>query len=180
MTDEMKPSNLWLRSLASISDISLAMMGWYLVINTWGTYNSAGDKQLIGQPAGVLMLGTVSFWLLPEWLGGATFEKWSCDLRVVSVSGKRISFVPSLKRNVLPLVDFFPWYLPGFICAKLTPNKQRLGDLWAKTMVVRRSEARPQNPVAISATNIASPIQNPTPRSPGAPSPASKQSPRSS
>lgn len=42
----------------------------------------------------------------------------------------------SVKRNVLRLVDFFPFYVTGFVIASLTPNRQRLGDLWAKTIVV--------------------------------------------
>jgi hypothetical protein len=45
-----------------------------------------------------------------------------------------------LKRNLLRLVDFFPFYLTGFLAAKLTPNHQRLGDLWAQTIVVNRKD----------------------------------------
>jgi uncharacterized RDD family membrane protein YckC len=34
------------------------------------------------------------------------------------------------------MVDFMPLYLPGFVAASLTPKRQRLGDLWAKTIVI--------------------------------------------
>jgi uncharacterized RDD family membrane protein YckC len=156
----MKPCGLWLRSLAAIIDTSLVMIVWYFIINIWGKYNSAGDKELLGYPAILVMLGTVAFWIVPEWLGGATFGKWSCDLRVVNISGKKISFVQSLKRNLLRPVDFFPWYLPGFVCAKLTPNKQRLGDLWAKTMVVRRSETKKQTQVPMSVASASSAFES--------------------
>lgn len=144
----MKPSGLWIRSLAAILDFSIAALIWYFVIETWGTINAAGNKEAVGLPATALMIGTAAFWILPEWLGGATFGKWSCDLRVVGIDGNKISLAQSVKRNVLRLLDFFPWYLTGFITAKLTPNCQRLGDLWAKTLVVRRSELTHQTTMA--------------------------------
>jgi uncharacterized RDD family membrane protein YckC len=57
---------------------------------------------------------------------------------VTTLRGGSISLGQSLKRNVLRLLDFFPFYLTGFVAAALTPNRQRLGDLWAKTIVVSR------------------------------------------
>jgi len=138
----MKSSGLWLRSLAAIIDCSIVFSLWSYIIARWGTDTSASSKNLAGLPAILLMLGTAAFWIVPEWLAGATFGKWSCDLRVVNMKGNKISFSQSVKRNVLRLLDFFPWYLTGFITAKLTPNHQRLGDLWAKTMVVKCSELR--------------------------------------
>jgi uncharacterized RDD family membrane protein YckC len=64
--------------------------------------------------------------------------KWACDLRVTTMNGGSISFSQSLKRNILRLLDFFPFYLTGFVTARLSPSRQRLGDLWAKTIVVVR------------------------------------------
>ena len=137
----MKSSSLWLRSLAAIIDSALVSILWYFVINTWGTV-SGGSFTLSGTPALLLMMGTAAYWIVPEWLTGATFGKWSCDLRVVDVQGIGISLSQAVKRNVLRLLDFFPWYLTGFIAAKFTPQNQRLGDLWAKTLVVSCSEIR--------------------------------------
>lgn len=51
---------------------------------------------------------------------------------------------------MLRLLDFFPWYLTGFTAAKLTSQHQRLGDLWAKTLVVSCSEAKRQGPTVAS------------------------------
>src|SRR5436305_10371802 len=83
------------------------------------------------------MLGTAAYSIIPEWLTDGTPGKFLFALRVTTTYGRRISLAQSLKRNVLRLIDFFPFYLPGFISACLTPNHQRLGDLWAKSMVVK-------------------------------------------
>jgi uncharacterized RDD family membrane protein YckC len=144
----MKSSGLWIRSLAAILDFTIVSIIWYFVIETWGTFNAAGDKELVGLGATALMTGTAAFWIVPEWLTGATFGKWSCDLCVVNMSGNKISLAQSVKRNGLRLIDFFPWYLTGFIAANLTPSRQRLGDLWAKTLVVKRSELARQTVLA--------------------------------
>jgi uncharacterized RDD family membrane protein YckC len=139
----MKPCGLWIRSLAAIIDGSIAFILWYFIIETWGQ-PTAGGAEFTGLPALLLMLGAAAFWMVPEWLAGATFGKWSCDLRVVNMKGAKISFLQSLKRNMLRLVDLIGCYLVGFISAKLTPNRQRLGDLWAKTLVVRHEDVRHQ------------------------------------
>jgi uncharacterized RDD family membrane protein YckC len=150
MEDGVKSSGLWLRSLAAIIDCTIVFSIWYFVIERCGIDASGTGKVLTGLPALLLMLGTAAFWIVPEWLAGATFGKWSCDLRVVSMNGNRISLSQSVKRNVLRLLDFFPWYLTGFITAKLTPNHQRLGDLWARTLVVKHSEVTHQSAIASS------------------------------
>lgn len=156
--DEMKASGLWLRSLAAVVDSSIVFFFWYFIIETWGTTTSGTDKTLTGLPAILLMLATAAYWILPEWLAGATFGKWACDLRVISTEGSKLSFSQSVKRNVLRLIDFFPFYLVGFITAKLTPNHQRLGDLWAKTIVAKRSEVTREATAMPSSTNSSSAI----------------------
>lgn len=132
----MRPSGLWLRSLAAIIDAAVVFFCSWFIVWHWGKPAGPGETQL-NEPASILlMISIAAYWIVPEWLTGATFGKWSCDLRVVTVGGKTISFSQAAKRNILRLVDVFPWYLTGFIAAKLTPQRQRLGDLWAKTMVV--------------------------------------------
>lgn len=143
----MKASGLWLRSLAAVIDCAVVLSIWYFTIERWGIETPGTGKVVTGLPAALLMLGTGAYWIVPEWLAGATFRKWSCGLRVVSMNGKKITFSQSVKRNVLRVVDFFPWYLTGFVAAKLTPNHQRLGDLWAKTLVVKPSKAICEYPI---------------------------------
>ena len=98
-----------------------------------------GSKVVTGAPALALFLFTALYWIIPEWLLGATIGKLAFGLRVRNFAGEPVSFAQSAKRNLLRLLDFFPFYLTGFIAAKLTPHHQRLGDLWAKTIVARRA-----------------------------------------
>jgi len=145
----VKPAPLKLRVLAALIDISVVFAAWYFIISAWGETNPGGsfatatvqnDKALTGMPAVLLFVGTGAFWILPEWLVGASLGKWLCRLCVVSEQEQQISLQQSLKRNLLRLVDFFPFYLPGFLASWLTPKRQRLGDLWAKTLVIRRRD----------------------------------------
>ena len=155
-----KPASLLLRVLAAILDSALVFMAWYYIIEAWGnvapaagdTAVGAGDKSLTGIPALALMLGTAAYWIIPEWLQEATLGKAIFSLRVASVDGKNLTFGQVMKRNVLRLIDFFPFYLTGFLAACLTPNRQRLGDLWAKTIVVSSRSRQPNAGAAPSQT----------------------------
>jgi uncharacterized RDD family membrane protein YckC len=140
----MQPSGLWRRSLAAIIDASTVFCLSFLIIMKFGTETSEEHWSLSGIPAALMMLCMALFWIIPEWLTGMSFGKWSCDLHVVDMTGKKISLSQSMKRNILRVVDVQAAYLFGFICAKLTPKQQRLGDLWAKTTVVRGSEIQRQ------------------------------------
>lgn len=152
-----KTANLGVRVLAAIMDSLIVSFAWYYTIEIWGHTRPAGnltsatmggDKVLSGTPALLLMLATACYWIIPEWLFRATVGKLICGLRVLSVDGTAISLWQSLKRNTLRLVDFFPFYLTGFLAAALTPKHQRLGDLWAHTIVVSRDsrQAPDQSP----------------------------------
>lgn len=146
---QVKSANLGIRVLSAILDSLVVSLIWYFTIETWGHVGqiadqasvvAGGDKTLTGFPALLVMAITAAFWILPEWLMGATLGKLIFGLRVTRLEGGRISFGQSLKRNVLRLIDFFPFYLTGFLVAALTPKRQRLGDLWARTIVVRKRD----------------------------------------
>lgn len=62
--------------------------------------------------------------------GNASIGKKLLKIKVVKVNGEKINLITSLKRNIL----FFLW--PVEILLIITDNK-RLGDMWAKTIVVK-------------------------------------------
>jgi uncharacterized RDD family membrane protein YckC len=138
----LKPAPLGVRALAAFFDSLIAFLATFYIAYTWGDPNPEGGRVLSGIPALLLMFGIAAFWILPEWLLSSSVGKWACDLRVMPLNGGRISFAQSLKRNVLRPLDFFPFYLPAFVTASLTPSRQRLGDLWAKTIVVSKKSMR--------------------------------------
>lgn len=70
--------------------------------------------------------------------GGRTPGKMVAGLRVVTLDGSPVGFLPSAVRNVVRVVDSLPSvYVVGTVAVLLTQRNQRLGDLAAGTLVVR-------------------------------------------
>jgi uncharacterized RDD family membrane protein YckC len=99
------------------------------------------------------------YFLLFEWLwNGQTPGKRALHIRVVKDGGYPISFLDSVVRNLLRIVDCYlpPFFFAiGIVCIFAHPRHKRLGDLAARTVVVLErplnfAEIRPQ-PVASSA-----------------------------
>jgi len=68
---------------------------------------------------------------------GQTPGKRAIGLRVITTSGRPITFYDSLLRNLLRIVDQVPgFYAVGLVSVFLTDRNQRLGDLAADTVVV--------------------------------------------
>ena len=68
---------------------------------------------------------------------GATLGKRLLGLRVVKTDGSPISWSESIIRNLLRIVDGLFGYLIGAILIWTSPQRQRLGDRVAKTVVIR-------------------------------------------
>ena len=145
MASLKKTNHLLVRAVAATLDSLLVCALWYYFIEAWGHTGTADTltsetastgKVVTGMPAVSLLLLTACYWMIPEWILGATIGKLALGLRVTTLDARPISFGQSFKRNLLRLVDFFPFYLTGFLAAKLTPNHQRIGDLWAQTIVI--------------------------------------------
>lgn len=75
-----------------------------------------------------------------EWLTGQTIGKKLVGIRVVSKDNhENPSFIAALVRTVLRYVDYIPYLFPliGVFLILVTKKRQRLGDMAAKTYVVR-------------------------------------------
>ena len=74
--------------------------------------------------------------------GGRTPGKRLAGLRVLRDDGRPVDLLSSCIRNVIRLVDGLPLlYLPAMVSILVTTNNQRLGDLAARTIVVRDPKA---------------------------------------
>ncbi|WP_299768403.1 RDD family protein [uncultured Dokdonia sp.] len=84
----------------------------------------------------------IGFWLLMtviiEITAGATIGNLLVGLKAIPINGqyRKLTFLESFKRHLLDPADMFFFGLVGFIVIKNTPYNQRVGDLWAKTMVI--------------------------------------------
>jgi uncharacterized RDD family membrane protein YckC len=75
------------------------------------------------------------------WLGGQTLGKRALGLRVVNADGTPVTWLPSVVRNLLRVVDVLPGvYGVGLVSTLIDPYARRLGDIVAGTMVIHAIE----------------------------------------
>jgi uncharacterized RDD family membrane protein YckC len=113
--------------------------------------NSAEAVGEIG--AGAASLGAyLGYFFLPEWLLGATIGKSLFSLRVRQLSGAPCNARQAAIRTVLRFLEVNPLFLgalPAGLAILWTKRRQRLGDLIAGTIVVRKSEVARSNAAAV-------------------------------
>lgn len=89
---------------------------------------------------GSLALGlfALAYYTLLEGLTGRTLGKWLTGIRVVDAqTGGRPGLLSGLVRTLLRLIDGAFAYLVAMIVVVNSKNRRRLGDMAAKTLVVR-------------------------------------------
>ncbi len=78
---------------------------------------------------------------------GQTPGKRATNLRVLRADGRAVDLISSAIRNTVRLVDGIALaYVPGMLSILLTRRNQRLGDLAARTIVVREDPLPAQPP----------------------------------
>ena len=101
-----------------------------------------------------------AYYTLFEALTAASVGKLVFRMRVTMDDGTRPSGLAVVIRNLIRLPEVLFWYIPSGISCQVNTKNKRLGDLAAKTVVVRRIAA----PAGVVAAGMASPR-------PGAPLP---------
>lgn len=129
-------SNLKKRIFASILDY----LFYFTVIFSYMTLS--GQKTEDGGLAveGVLALPIVIFWFIYfvviEGIYGGTIGHLGLNLKVMTVDGKDIDIGNSFKRHLLDFMEIGFLGIPAIIAIKNSDKHQRLGDMWAKTIVI--------------------------------------------
>lgn len=87
--------------------------------------------------------GTFALLVVLQGFTGWTVGKLITGIRTVREDGRPPGFVKALVRWLLWIVDGFPYFLPlvGFIVGLTTVGHRRVGDMVAKTFVVRATAA---------------------------------------
>jgi len=89
----------------------------------------------------VFLLQWGYFTLFEAFGNGRTPGKHVARIRVIHQSGRGVSFVESLARNLVRIVDYAPgFYAVGVVAIFMSKRHQRLGDMVAGTLVVRDRE----------------------------------------
>jgi uncharacterized RDD family membrane protein YckC len=112
----MRTSHLFIRVVAAVMDSLLVCLLWYYFIDIWSHADSGGsltsstfggNKVVTGTPALVLMFFTASYWMIPEWILGATLGKLTLGLRVKTIAGQPISLSQSFNAIFYEASTFF-------------------------------------------------------------------------
>jgi uncharacterized RDD family membrane protein YckC len=129
-------ATFWRRCLASLLDNAVWIL-FYLWIYVW----IVGGAFLASDTAGIAaILVFFSLWFnyfaVCEWRWGMTIGKNATGIEVRSIDrAPRLTYGQASIRNLLRLIDFF---VVGEVMIATGKRKQRLGDLAAKTVVLRR------------------------------------------
>ncbi|RYD89012.1 MAG: RDD family protein [Sphingobacteriales bacterium] len=131
-------TNITRRFFAGLIDYTLILGLTYAYIKTFGQPNEGG-YQVTGLSAFVPVLFWLSLTVFIELGMGATIGNGIAGLKPVPLYGRSnsITFGQSLKRHLADPIDMFLFGLIAIVTIKSTPNRQRLGDIWANTTVVR-------------------------------------------
>jgi uncharacterized RDD family membrane protein YckC len=88
--------------------------------------------------AGAILCG-VAYHAVSEYVGAASLGKLCFGVRVVSRDFGRVSLLGALVRSFAILVDGFFFGVFAYMAMERSPLRQRLGDRWGETLVVRAS-----------------------------------------
>ena len=137
MTKKIEKTNLGKRFLAGFIDYSIISIFFFAFVYSFGSPNDEGGYSVTGFLALIPFIFWFSFTVLLETFFGATIGNSIVGLKPKSLikNSGEITLSQSLKRHLLDPIDMFPFGLIGIMTIKNTDRNQRLGDIWAKTIV---------------------------------------------
>jgi len=145
------------RYAAAIFDYGLYFAFFVWLIVTYGEPNEGGYTLQNDPKALWIFVVWAGYFPVAESVKGQTLGKMILGLKVVSKTGRRISFGQALKRHIADLLDSIFFGLVALIAIKNSPAHQRLGDLWAETIVIGSEDvecSQCQTQLTISADEI--------------------------
>lgn len=136
---DLRLAGIGSRGSAFLVDLALQAIALGLAGLVAGAFGDLG-RAFLAVAAFLVLLG---YPILAEAFGGRTVGKALLRLSVVSTEGTPITFLASVIRNLVRLVDSLPGtYFVGIAAVLLTRRSQRVGDLAAGTLVVHRDRSR--------------------------------------
>jgi uncharacterized RDD family membrane protein YckC len=142
MNHSKTKTNLPKRFIAGLVDYTIIVSFLYAFAYSFGSRNEDGSYSVNGFPALIPVLFWFLFTVVLEACYGATVGNSIVGLkpRSLTKNNGELSIGQSLKRHLLDPLDMFPFGIIGIITIKNTDKNQRLGDIWAKTIVIESTE----------------------------------------
>lgn len=129
------------RAFATIIDYFLLGIFhvWFLI--QFGIKDQLPDGRPFYNIEGPLSLVPFIVWFitfpLMESYEGRTVGKIALSIKVIREDGTPPDFITSLKRRICDWIDFAFLGLPAIIISTNNPLRRRLGDWWAKTLIIK-------------------------------------------
>lgn len=157
------------RALALMLD-TLIMVLVFLVVGVIGAIFAGGLSSYWSGASTWATAIFVLFFFLLQWgyfaisetlMKGQTFGKRLLDLRVIKDSGAPITAYDAIGRNLLRVVDSFPFFFPfafygvGILAAMFNKQNKRLGDMVVGTVVVHERPLAEMQPVWTLPSSVA-------------------------
>src|SRR5262245_37904268 len=112
----MQPAGMGARAGAVIIDGLIVFIGLGVLVGVISGQAHSGDGSvgfnLHGLPAIIWFVLAYGYWIVCERLWGVTIGKLICSIQVQTSDGGRPSWGQSAARNILRIVDGFPYILP--------------------------------------------------------------------
>jgi uncharacterized RDD family membrane protein YckC len=146
---EMPIAGIGSRFIAIVVDYLILIVGGFVltlllivVVAAVHAFANWSENWVIGFILIVVFLINWGYFALFEaFWNGKTPGKRAAKIRVIHRSGRAISFVEALARNLVRYVDFLPgFYAVGVVAIFTSKQNQRLGDMVAGTLVVHDRE----------------------------------------
>ena len=133
------------RFIAFVLDTTF-LFGLFALVDSWAfmRWGSVEGAELRLTTASVLIAITLNaillflYGFLLEAAWGATLGKAMVGIRVVG-AGRRRSFSACALRNGLRIIDGLGFYLVGTVVAGCSAVRQRVGDIYARTVVIEET-----------------------------------------
>ena len=138
--ERQEKAKLRARFFASLIDYIVIMCFFIIFVYKYGEPKIDGGYEVHG----VKSLIPIGFWfiylIVIESIFSFTVGHFIMGLKVVKDDYDRIDFIDSLKRHLIDPIDFNFFGIVAMILIKNTALNQRLGDIWAKTIVIKDTE----------------------------------------
>lgn len=140
--------NLWKRIAATLLDYTLFFLIFLIYVEIFGTNEADGSKSVEDFLALPIPIFWFVYFVIIEGTYGATFAHQALNLKVLKKNRGEIDIPEALKRHLLDPIDIFLWGLPAIIAISKSNYHQRLGDMWADTIVVNTKDPEQFDPPA--------------------------------
>jgi len=124
------------RILGGVIDMIVMVVFMFVYIRLLGIKTDHQVYELQSGLMWLMYLIMLFYFAILEAITGKTFGKYIVKTKVVNKNNQLISWLQSLVRNVMRIIDGFAFCIVAVVALIFSSKQQRLGDMLAKTYVV--------------------------------------------